>query len=88
MKTGETRKVSFRQEKDWRLSYAINGFDLTKTKEGFKIKQYIIFDTTGKVITYINTAIGKIKFYDNWVHVVKCRPFIVYFDSNEMMYTY
>lgn len=77
MKVGQTKKISFKQEKDWRLSYAINGFDLTKTRTGFIIKQWIAFDTTGKVFTYINTPLGKIKFYDNWVHVVGCRPFMV-----------
>ena len=49
MKVGQTKKISFKQEKDWRLSYAINGFDLTKTNSGFTIKQWIAFDTTGKV---------------------------------------
>lgn len=81
MKVGQTKKISFKQEKDWRLSYAINGFDLTKTKTGFTIKQWIAFDTRGKVFTYIKTPLGKFKVYDNWVHVLKCRPFMVFFKS-------
>jgi hypothetical protein len=80
MKIGQTKKISFKQEKDWQLSYAINGFDLTKTKNGFTIKQWIAFDRTGKVFTYIKTPLGKFKVYDNWVHLVECKPFIVIFN--------
>ena len=80
MKVGQTKKISFKQEKDWRLSYAINGFNLTKTKNGFTIKQWIAFDRTGKVFTYIKTPLGKFKVYDNWVHLVECKPFIVIFN--------
>jgi hypothetical protein len=83
MKVGQTKKNSFKQEKDWRLSYAINGFDLTKTQNGFTIKQWIAFDTIGKIFTYIKTPLGRFKIYDNWVHVVECRPFMVVFKSGE-----
>jgi hypothetical protein len=79
MRVGETRRVAFKQSEDWRLSYAINGFSLTKTSDGFKIYQYIKFDDTGKVFTYINTPTGKIKIYDSWVHVKKCKPFKMYY---------
>lgn len=81
MKVGQTKKIPFRQEKDWRLSYAINGFDLTKTQNGFTIRQWIAFDRTGKVFTHIKTPFGKFKFYDNWVHVVKCEPFWVNYSN-------
>lgn len=81
MKVGQTKKISLKQKEDWRLSYAINGFDLTKTRTGFTIKQWITFDTTGKVFTYIQTPLGKIKLYDNWVHLVECKPFIVFYKS-------
>ena len=43
----------------------------------FEIYQYIKFDTSGKIFTYVNTPIGKIKIYDNWVHIKKCKPFMV-----------
>jgi hypothetical protein len=79
MKVGETRRVAFKQKEDWRLSYAINGFSLTKTSDGFKIYQYIKFDHTGKVYTYINTPAGNVKIYDSWVHVKKCKPFKLYY---------
>jgi hypothetical protein len=77
MKVGETRKISFKQSEDWRLSYAINGFHLTKTANGFNINQYIHFDRSGKIHTIINLYFFKFKFYDNWVHVKKCNPFWV-----------
>lgn len=79
MRVGETKRVSFRQKEDWRLSYAINGFNLTKTSDGFKIYQYIKFDDTGTVFTYINTPLGMVKIYDNWVHFKKCKPFKLYY---------
>ena len=83
MKVGQTKKISFKQEKDWRLSYAINGFDLTKTQNGFTIKQWIAFDTTGKIFTYIKTPLGTFKIYDNWVHVINCNPYWVFFEYSE-----
>lgn len=77
MRIGETRRITFEQKEDWRLSYALNPFHLKKTKNGFEIYQYIKFDTSGKIFTYVNTPIGKIKIYDNWVHIKKCKPFMV-----------
>jgi hypothetical protein len=75
MKIGEKQRVSFRQKQDWRLSYAINGFELTKTSSGFSIHQYIAFDTTGTVYTDVKTIIGKVRIYDNWVHQFGGKPF-------------
>ena len=80
MKVGETRKISFKQSDDWRLSYAINGFLLTKTEKGFNINQYIQFDRSGKIYTIINLYFFKFKFYDNWVHVKNCTPFWVRYE--------
>ena len=77
MRIGETRRITFEQKEDWRLSYALNPFHLKKTKNGFEIYQYIKFDTSGKIFTYVNTPMGKIKIYDNWVHIKKCKPFMV-----------
>ncbi len=75
MKIGEKQRVSFKQNQDWRLSYAINGFTLTKTATGFSIHQYIAFDTTGTVYTDIKTIFGKVRVYDNWVHQFGGKPF-------------
>lgn len=85
MKIGETRQIRFHQKDDWRLSYALNPFNLKKTKNGFEIYQYIKFDTTGKIYTYIKTPFGKIKIYDNWVHIKKCTPFMLrYYYTNNL----
>lgn len=78
MKINETRIVRFNQKDDWRLSYAINGFTLTKTKNKIIIKQYIKFDKTGKIYTDLNLGVIKIRIYDKFVHTFDCTPFIVY----------
>gem|GEM_PF-6251046 len=75
MKIGETKKVGFYQEQDWRLSYALNGFHLTKEDYGFRIYQKTEFDSTGKVYTIINLYITEIKVYDNWVNLLNCTPY-------------
>jgi hypothetical protein len=82
MRIGEIRRITFKQKEDWRLSYALNPFHLKKTKNGFEIYQYIKFDSSGKIFTYVNTPIGKIKIYDNWVHIKKCKPFMVRYYYN------
>ena len=79
MKVGQTKRITFHQKEDWRLSYALNPFHLKKTKNGFEIYQYIKFDTTGKVYTYINTPLGKIKIFDSWVHIKECKPFMLHY---------
>jgi hypothetical protein len=83
MKIGAKQRVSFRQKQDWRLSYAINGFELTKTSSGFSIHQYIAFDTTGTVYTDVKTIIGKVRVYDNWVHQFGGKPFHLHYRYGE-----
>jgi hypothetical protein len=83
MKIGEKQRVSFKQNQDWRLSYAINGFTLTKTATGFSIHQYIAFDTTGTVYTDIKTIFGKVRVYDNWVHQFGGNAFQLYYRYGE-----
>jgi hypothetical protein len=82
MQVGETVRVSFRQQDDWRLSYAINGFQLTKTKTGFRIYQRIEFDQSGKVYTDIKTPFGNIRLFDNWVHVIDCKAFRLFYNHD------
>jgi hypothetical protein len=79
MKIGEKQRVSFKQQQDWRLSYAINGFELTKTSSGFSIHQYIAFDTTGTVYTDVKSIFGKVRVYDNWVHIIGGNSFHLYY---------
>ncbi len=78
MKTGESRKVPLKQNEDYRLSYAINGFTLKKTGDGqFLIYQYIKFDSTGNVITRLNLGFTEIVVKDNIAHAFDCTPFVV-----------
>jgi hypothetical protein len=78
MRVGETRIVRFTQKDDWRLSYAINGFTLIKKKHKVIVKQYIVFDKTGKVYTDLNLGVAKLRVDDGFVHTFDCTPFWVY----------
>ena len=75
MRVGEVKKVNFQQNKDWRLSYALNPFHIVKKKNGFDIYQYIKFSSTGDVYTNINLGGFKFKFKDKWVHYLKTTPY-------------
>ena len=68
----------FTQKDDWRLSYAINGFTLIKKKHKIIVKQYIVFDKTGKVYTDLNLGVAKLRVDDGFVHTFDCTPFWVY----------
>jgi hypothetical protein len=77
MNVGETKVIRFKQYKDWRLSYALNPFRLKKLKNGFRIYQYIKFDTTGNIYTIVNLFGVKIKIYDNWVNLLNPTPYML-----------
>jgi len=74
MKVGETKAIRFHQKEDWRLSYALNPFNITKTKDGAVIHQYIKF--RGNDYTYLNILGHKIKVTDNIVHAFECEPYV------------
>lgn len=76
MKVGQTKKVIFKQSKDWRLSYAFNPYNIKREKDGYIIYQYIQFDTTGKIYTDLNLGFTKIRVHDNIVHVFECKPYV------------
>lgn len=76
LKQGETKKVVFHQAEDWRLSYALNPFNIKKLPEGYLVYQYIRFDESGKIYTILDLKITKIKVYDNIVHTFSCEPFV------------
>ena len=75
MHVGQVKKVTFKQKQDWRLSYALNPFNIKKLKNGFDIYQYIKFDNKGEVYTYIDIEGFELKFKDNWVHYLKTTPY-------------
>jgi hypothetical protein len=76
MKVGQTKKVHFKQYKDWRLSYAFNPYHITREKDGYIMYEYIKFDTTGKIYTDLNLGITQVRVYDNIVHTFKCKPYV------------
>jgi len=74
MKVGQKKRVAFKQNQDWRLSYALNPFYIEKRKDKVIITQWIKFDETNNVFTWF----GPIPIPDNIVHTFKCAPFKVY----------
>ena len=74
MKVGDKKIVGMHQWQDWRLSYAINGFEMKKYQHKVVIRQWIKFDGTGKVLTWF----GPIPLPDDIVHTFDCTPFWVY----------
>ena len=83
MITGQDKKITFHQYEDWRLSYALNPFQLVKKQNGFEIYQYIIFDKKGEVITEINLHLFKFKVKDSWVHLLNPTPFMLVYQYNK-----
>ncbi len=78
LKIGQTKKcIGFKQFQDYRLSYALNPFTISRSKDGYTISQWIVFDTTGKVHTTLNLFLFKVVVPDNFVHTFKCTPFMV-----------
>jgi hypothetical protein len=77
LKIGESRWVSLKQKEDWRLSYALNPFTITRLKNGYRIHQYMLFDKSGKVNTYLKVGFIKLKMPDSIVHTFDCTPFTV-----------
>jgi hypothetical protein len=74
---GKINEVTLKQRKDWRLSYAINGFTLKRTKKGYVIQQWIEFDKTGTIPTNINIGVFELPVQDAIVHTFDCTPFWV-----------
>jgi hypothetical protein len=83
MRIGQVKVVRFYQKEDWRLSYALNPFHLLKTKNGFRIFQYIKFDEKGEVFTEINFKFFKFKVKDSWVNLINPTPFMVVYHYRE-----
>ena len=78
LKVGESKRVGFKQKEDWRLSYAINGFTLTKFKDKAVIEQYINFHERGDEWTELNLYFRKVKISDGIVNEFDTKPFSLY----------
>lgn len=72
MKTGECKRITAKQHEDYRLTYALNPFTMTKMQNFVLIEQKIEFDKSGHTYTYI----GPFRIPDNVVHVFNCTPFV------------
>lgn len=72
MKVGEKHKVGMHQWEDWRLSFVLNPFTIEKQKHKIIITQWIKFDSTGKVISWLFF----IPIPDNIAHTFDCKPFM------------
>lgn len=83
MRIGQVKVVRFHQKEDWRLSYALNPFHLLKTKNGFRIFQYIKFDEKGEVFTEINFKFFMFKVKDSWVNLINPTPFMFVYQYRE-----
>ncbi len=78
LKIGQTKKcIGFKQHLDYRLSYALNPFTISRSKDGYTVSQWIAFDTNGKVHTTLNLFLFKVTVPDNFVHTFDCTPFLV-----------
>lgn len=78
LKIGQTKRISFKQKEDWRLSYALNPFTIKRTREGYTISQYMEFDKTGTVVTILNLGFTKIRLSDNIAHAFNCTPYVAW----------
>lgn len=85
LKEGEVRRVTFTQKEDWRLSYALNPFQIRKVNGKYLIDQYIEFASDKKTFTVLNLWVTSIIIRDNIVHVFDCKPFVAtcQFDTAE-----
>lgn len=72
MKVGQKKKVGFHQYEDWRLSFALNPFTIEKKKDKVVITQWMEFNKTGNVITWLFI----IPVPDNIVHTFNCTPYM------------
>jgi hypothetical protein len=72
MKVGQKKKIGMHQWEDWRLSFALNPFTMEKKKDKVVITQWMDFDKTGRVITWVFF----IPIPDDVVHAFDCTPFL------------
>lgn len=79
---GQHGPISLKQNRDWRLSLALNPYYLTITSETIRIYHpSIIFASaknSPKVVTIVPIGKLKLKVYDNLVSVINSKPFYVY----------
>lgn len=84
MKTGEIRKIGMHQWEDFRLTYCLNPLIMELTRDKVIITQWMAFDKTGKVKTWV----GPIPMPDHIAHAFDCTPYLFYheFDRKDIDY--
>ncbi|EJF10595.1 hypothetical protein [Pontibacter sp. BAB1700] len=78
MRVGESRTVWLKQQEDWRLSYAVNGFTLQKKQGKAELSQHIIFKRDKRIYTDLNFYLFTVRVPDGLVHALNPTPFMVY----------
>ncbi len=78
MKAGETRVIKFKQSECWRISYALSAITIKRTNNSIILSQFVDFDRSGRIYTYLNLCGYKVKIYDSIVHCFYCHPFVAY----------
>lgn len=76
LRKGETRRIVFKQNEDWRLSYALNPFHVKKIKGGYIVFQYIEFASNNQTFTVLDLWFAKFVVRDDIAHVFDCKPFM------------
>ncbi len=80
----EIKDYGFKQKFDWRLSYALNPFTISKNNNKYHIEQWIEFDKSGKVLTVLNLGLFQLRIEDAIAHAFNCKPFLVVCDFTQL----
>jgi hypothetical protein len=77
MRVGETRVVRFKQNEDWRLSYALNPFRIKRERDRVLVWQEIVFLKRRDVYTDLNLGVMRIRLRDGLIHALNPKKFTV-----------
>ena len=80
---GRTTVVKLRQEEDWRLSYALNAFQLRREAHRVVIYQWMAFDPRPAVRTVLDLGLVRFTVPDGLIHVLHPRPYMVHCEWTE-----
>jgi hypothetical protein len=78
MKVGEEKEIRYKQEQDWRLSYALNPFKIRKEQDKIRIYQKIVFKKDKGIYTNFDLFFIKIKLPDRLIYITNPKQFTVY----------
>ena len=78
LKEGESRRFTFRQAEDFRLSYAVNPFNLKKKDGKVLLWQLIKFEANSHTYSTLNYGVGAFQVPDALIYSVHPQTFTVY----------